>query len=92
MADNYRGCALRLSPDQAWDRVVFSGGLAQKLERLRDMIAAQFSSPYRLCASTEDTLIGLMALALVIDGRAPSVAAAVESLRNQDAVLIEEQL
>ena len=92
MADNYRACALRLSPDQAWDRVVFSGGLAQKLERLRDMIAAQFSSPYRLCASTEDTLIGLMALALVIDGRAPSVAAAVESLRNQDAVLIEEQL
>jgi sugar (pentulose or hexulose) kinase len=92
MAENYQSCALRLSPDENWDRVVFSGGLVQKLERLREMIAARFACQSRLCASTEDTLIGLLILALVIDGRAPSVAAAVESLRNQDAVLIEEQL
>jgi sugar (pentulose or hexulose) kinase len=92
MADNYRSCALRLSPGQDWDRLVFSGGLAQKLPRLREMIVAKFACPNRLFGATEDTLIGLMALALVIDERAPSVAAAVESLRNQDAVLIEEQL
>jgi len=90
MAENYQACALRLSPNQDWERVVFSGGLAQKLERLREMIAAKFDGPYRLCASTEDTLIGLTALSLVIDGRAPSVAAALAGLRNQAGPLIEE--
>ena len=55
------------------------------------MILARFDCRYRLCDSTEDTLIGLLALALVIDGRAPSVAAAVETLREHDRSLIEEQ-
>jgi sugar (pentulose or hexulose) kinase len=91
MADNYAACARRLAPDRKWNTLVFSGGLAQKLERLREMILARFDCRYRLCASTEDTLIGLLALALVIDGRAPSVASAVETLRNYDRSLIEEQ-
>ena len=92
MADNYAACAQRLSPDRNWNTLVFSGGLAQKLERLREMILARFNCRYRLCASTEDTLIGLLALALVIDGRTPSMAAAVETLRNQVRSLIEEQI
>ena len=92
MADNYHTCALRLSPDQEWDRVVFSGGLAQKLERLREMIAAQFSCPYRLFAATEDTLIALMAQALVIDERQPNMAAALDNLQHQSGTLIEEPL
>jgi sugar (pentulose or hexulose) kinase len=91
MADNYAACALRLSPGRNWNMLVFSGGLAQKLDRLREMILARFDCRYRLCDSTEDTLIGLLALALVIGGRAPSMAAAVETLRNHDRSLIEEQ-
>jgi len=89
MADNYHACALRLSPEQAWERVVFSGGMAQKLARLRELILARFDCPYRLYEGTEDTLIALLALALVIDGRAPSVAAAIEDLRHQTTPLIE---
>src|SRR5262249_1110488 len=30
IAENYDRCARRLSPDRAWDRLVFSGGLAQR--------------------------------------------------------------
>jgi sugar (pentulose or hexulose) kinase len=91
MADNYATCAQRLSPDHQWDSLVFSGGLAQKLERLREMIIARLPGPARVCRSPEDTLIGLMALALVIDERAPSVAAALDSLRHQAEPLIEVQ-
>jgi sugar (pentulose or hexulose) kinase len=84
MADNYRACALRLSPNREWDRLVFSGGLAQKLELLRRMILARFECDHRLCASTEDTLLGLLVLALVVSGQAPSVATATESLRRRN--------
>src|SRR5262245_24079570 len=35
MAGNYQRCAARLSPEKAWDRVVFSGGLARQFGRLR---------------------------------------------------------
>ena len=70
---------------------MFSGGLAQKLERLRVLIMARLAGEYRVCRATEDTLIGLMALALVIDGRELSLAAALESLRNQEQALVEEQ-
>lgn len=92
MADNYHACALRLSPEQTWERVVFSGGLAQKLERLREMILARFACPHRLYEGTEDTLIALLAQALVIDGRAPTMAAASDSLSQQAEPLIEADL
>jgi sugar (pentulose or hexulose) kinase len=92
MADNYHACALRLSPEQAWERVVFSGGLAQKLERLREMILTRFACDHRLYAGTEDTLIALLAQALVIDGRAPTMAAASDSLSHQTEPLIEADL
>jgi hypothetical protein len=87
MADNYHTCALQLAPNRDWQTLVFSGGLAQKLERLREMILARLPGPYRLCTSTEDTLLGLLVLALVVSGRAPTVAAAIETVRGRELEL-----
>ncbi|MCX7840981.1 MAG: FGGY family carbohydrate kinase, partial [Anaerolineae bacterium] len=73
MAENYFTCAQRLSPTRAWERIVFSGGLAQKFESLREIIAAKFNVPYRVCTAGEDTLGGLALLARVCSGRATAV-------------------
>lgn len=73
MAENYFACAQRLSSTRAWERIVFSGGLAQKFESLRKIIAAKFNVPYRVCAWSEDTLWGLTFLARVCSGRATAV-------------------
>ena len=51
MADNYATCAARLSPERNWDRIVFSGGLAQKLPLLREFILEKLPGPSRLCSS-----------------------------------------
>jgi len=82
MAENYYASAMRLSPGQAWRRLVFSGGLTQKLEILRGLIVEKFRRGYRLCSATEDTLQGLLVLALVASGRAGSAQAAMELLRR----------
>jgi len=74
MAANYLAAALRLSPQRAWSTLVFSGGLAQKLPLLRTFILEQLPGPHRLRSVTEDTLTGLLALALVIAGRAPTLS------------------
>ena len=84
MADNYQTCALRLSPTRDWHGLVFSGGLAQKLGLLRQMISARLPGSIRVCASTEDTLLGLLALARVVSGRAPTVQAAIDALRSAE--------
>lgn len=83
MAKNYYNCGLRLSPEQGWQNLVFSGGLVQKLAPLRQIIRDKFQLDYRLCASSEDTLLGLLALALVADGRVPSVTDATDLLLRQ---------
>lgn len=80
MARNYQLCAGRLTPPQPSTRLVFSGGLAQRFEALREEIATRFGLPYRLCPSSEDALLGLLALARVASGEAPSVAASVAQL------------
>lgn len=80
MARNYRICADRLSPPEPWTRLVFSGGLAQRFGTLRGEIAKQFDLPYRLCPTSEDTLLGLLALARVAAGKAPTLAASVAQL------------
>jgi sugar (pentulose or hexulose) kinase len=80
MADNYYACAQRLSPDQAWRQLVFSGGLAQKLGTLRQLICDKFKSEYRFSPASEDTVLGLLALALAFSGRAGSVAQATTRL------------
>jgi len=84
MADDYTDCAKRLSPDDEWERIVFSGGLAQKLVSLRELILAKFDHEYRICQSTEDSLLGLMTLALVASGKAESVAEAMRLITTDD--------
>ncbi len=81
MAANYQRSAQRIAPDQPWQRLVYSGGLAQKLPPLRQLINARFGVPDRLAPSSEDTIVGLLALALVADGRVPTVTAAIEALQ-----------
>ena len=80
MADNYYASALRLSPKKEWTNLVFSGGLAQKIPVLREMILNKFQVGYRICPTSEDTLLGLLALALVFSGRSGSVSEATELL------------
>jgi sugar (pentulose or hexulose) kinase len=76
MADNYLNCARRISPDQHWHRLVFSGGLVQKLGPLREIIMQRFDTDYRFAPTSDDTLLGLLTLALVCSGKANSVAEA----------------
>jgi len=87
MASNYYQSALRLTADQPWRQLVFSGGLAQKIEVLQTLIQQQFNRPTRLCPSSEDTLLGLLALGLVATGRKPSVATAIGHLVENSAML-----
>jgi sugar (pentulose or hexulose) kinase len=80
MTDNYHACALRISPERGWESLVFSGGLAQKFPVLRDLICQRFAAPFRMCPSSEDTLLGLLALALAFTGRAATVEEAAAAL------------
>ncbi len=80
MTDNYWASALHLSPTQEWRRLVFSGGLVQRLPPLRQLICERFACEHRLCPTAEDTLLGLLALALTFAGRAPSVTSAMAVL------------
>jgi sedoheptulokinase len=83
MARNYQVCAARLSPPQPSARLVFSGGVAQRFEPLRAEIATRFGLPYRMCPTSEDTLLGLLALARVAAGSAPNAAASVAQLASE---------
>jgi sugar (pentulose or hexulose) kinase len=75
MAANYARCTAALTPAGEWNRTVFSGGLALRLPRLRQEILAQLGNPpHRVGTSEEDTLRGLLALALVCDRQAETVA------------------
>jgi sugar (pentulose or hexulose) kinase len=82
MAENYYASALRLCPEQAWRRLVFSGGLAQRLDLLRGLVAGKFQREYRLGPTAEDALNGLLLLALVASGRSASAQAATELVRQ----------
>jgi sugar (pentulose or hexulose) kinase len=73
MAATYLACAQRLAPARDWRRLVFSGGLAQNLPILRELIVERFGVAYRVCATPEDTLQGLLTLALVCSGQAATV-------------------
>ena len=96
MADNYFASALRLAPASAqrisphkehleardWSRLVFSGGLAQKMPVLREVICAKFQADSRLSPTSEETLLGLLALALVFSGRLATVEEAISQLNS----------
>lgn len=82
MRDNYWEQAHRLDPGGSWNRLVFSGGVAQKAALLRDIICERFNKPGRVSVSSEDTLVGLLALALVCDGRAGTIRDATTMLEH----------
>jgi sugar (pentulose or hexulose) kinase len=75
MAATYAACAARLAPTADWERLVFSGGLAQSIAILREIIARRLNAGYRVCATPEDTLQGLLALALLCAGKAEALTA-----------------
>ncbi|MEO7910274.1 MAG: FGGY family carbohydrate kinase [Roseiflexaceae bacterium] len=77
MATTYATCARRLAPTDDWQQLVFSGGLAQNIVALREVIVRQFGARHRICSTPEDTLQGLLTLALVCSGKAHSMAQAV---------------
>ena len=83
MADNYERCAQRIAPGRAWTRLVFSGGVALKTPLLRELICDRLGREHRLAASEEDTLLGLLALALRFTGAQPTVAAAIAYVRER---------
>ena len=72
MAENYERCAVRLSAEKGWDRVVFSGGLAQRFERLRREVLMRMGGPAsRVIATEEETIRGLLILATKIARPSP---------------------
>ncbi|MDP2999541.1 MAG: FGGY family carbohydrate kinase, partial [Bryobacterales bacterium] len=80
MARNYQDCAARIAGPEPWRRIVFSGGLALRSPLLRRLILERFDIGHRLAPSSEDTLCGLLILALVASGRCPDVRAATRSI------------
>lgn len=62
MADNYARIAERFTP-AAWSSVVLTGGLTQKVPRLRALLNERFSAPLRE-SKGEETLAGLLDIAL----------------------------
>lgn len=82
MAQQYYDCALRISPERSWRRLVFSGGLASKLETLRQVIQKRFQTEYRMAPFAEDTLTGLLILARAFSGRSASITRAMRELRD----------
>ena len=81
MADNYAQAASRVSRNDGWQRVVFSGGVALKMALLRRLICRRLGSAHRLVASEEDTMLGLLALALAFTKRKSSVHESMDFLR-----------
>jgi sugar (pentulose or hexulose) kinase len=91
MAEKYYARALRLWPERSWKNLVFSGGLACKLEVLRETIQKRFGTGYRLTPFTEDTLFGLLVLATVFSGRARSIEELRKELSSSTERLSAEQ-
>jgi sugar (pentulose or hexulose) kinase len=81
MTERYYNCARRIWPERAWKRLVFSGGLVGKIEALRRVILERFQADSRMAPYAEDTLTGLMIMALAFSGRAASMTQATAELR-----------
>ena len=83
MSENYYSCALRLSRKSKWNRIVFSGGIARKIEILRKIIVKNFNHvDYRLCDVIDETLVGLSALAFFFSGRTNSIKEGANFVRS----------
>ena len=82
MAKEYHARALQLWPERCWENLLLTGGLAWKLAGLRDAIQKEFATDYRLCPSVDDSLSGLLVLALVFSGRGESVTSVAREMRS----------
>jgi len=82
MADSFHQCAVRLDPKESWNNLLFSGGLACKLEVLRDVVQQRFRSSYRVAPFAEDTLFGLLILAALFSGRVHSMGEMIQDVRQ----------
>jgi len=82
MSDNYAACAKRLAPARPCDSLVLSGGLVRKAGLLRELIARRFDCPIRVSPVEEESLCGLLVLALRASGRAADLAAAISQVRQ----------
>jgi len=69
MAKNFSNAARRLGDSGAWDRVVLSGGICQKLPLLRELIGEEIPGPQRTVQTSEETLLGLLKLAKHIEAQ-----------------------
>lgn len=82
MADYYQQLSHRLDPEKSWHRVAFSGGIAQQAALLRDLIVDRLQVPWRLAATTEDSLFGMIILGRVIAGINKTVSDATADARQ----------
>jgi hypothetical protein len=82
MAEKYCAWALRLWPDKLWKNIVFSGGVACQFDVLRDVIQKRFRTASRLAPFREDTLFGLLILALGFSGEIDSVRETIKEVRS----------
>lgn len=81
MSANYRTCATRLASDHSWRQLALSGGLVRQSAALRDEIRMAFApAPVRIVETAEETLQGLMLLAMVASGRASDLSDAISQL------------
>ena len=88
MASNYEACATRLSPEKNWERLALSGGLVGNCDILRQLIIERFDCPVRLSTASEETMEGLLILALVARGQCGNVAEAGASVENRQTALL----
>ena len=82
MTERYYRCAERIWPERAWKMLVFSGGLIGKLEALRQVIQKRFNADYRMAPFAEDTLTGLLIMAMAFSGECASIDQATNVLRR----------
>ena len=88
MVDNYEVCASRLSPGGEWNGLALSGGLVTNCEILRKLIIERFGCPARLSATSEETMEGLLILALVARGQCASLSEATAKVESRQAILL----
>jgi sugar (pentulose or hexulose) kinase len=74
---------MRIAPAKDWTRLVFSGGVALRTALLRQLVCDRLGQTHRLAASEEDTLLGLLVLALRFTGVQPTVADAIAFVRER---------
>ncbi len=83
MAEYYIHLSGRLDHSRSWNRVAFSGGIAQRSKFLRERISCELNVDYRLATSTEDALFGMLVLGRVIGGLESTVAEASANVVSQ---------